>query len=80
MPRVGFEPTIPAFERAMTLCLRWRGHCDRRAQKNTHELVAVSLVLYRTEYYKSFPSLVNIDDLIYRSQWFGKYKKKPVFY
>jgi hypothetical protein len=31
---VGFEPTIPAFERAKTVharpCLRPRGHCDRQ--------------------------------------------------
>jgi hypothetical protein len=31
MPRVGFEPTIPAFERAKTSsCLTWCCHCVRR--------------------------------------------------
>jgi hypothetical protein len=29
MFRVGFEPMIPVFERAKTVCLRPRGHCDR---------------------------------------------------
>jgi hypothetical protein len=29
VPRLGFEPTIPVFERAKTVCLRPRGHCDR---------------------------------------------------
>jgi hypothetical protein len=41
MPRVGFEPTFPVFERAKTLpCSRPRGHCDRQVQilllKNNH--------------------------------------------
>jgi hypothetical protein len=29
MPRVGYEPTTPAFERGDGSCLRPRGHCDR---------------------------------------------------
>jgi hypothetical protein len=29
MPRVGFEPTIPMFERAKTVHVLLRGHCDR---------------------------------------------------
>jgi hypothetical protein len=32
--RVGFEITIPAFERAKTFRLRPRGHCDRLAKCN----------------------------------------------
>jgi hypothetical protein len=33
MPIVGFEPTIPVFERAKMVhaCLRWRSHYDRHA-------------------------------------------------
>jgi hypothetical protein len=30
MPRVGFESTIPAFERFMTVMTRWRSHIDWR--------------------------------------------------
>jgi hypothetical protein len=30
MPRVGFEPTIPVFERMKTVHASGRGHCDRR--------------------------------------------------
>jgi hypothetical protein len=31
MPRVGFEPTIPAFRASEnSSCLRRRGHCDRQ--------------------------------------------------
>jgi hypothetical protein len=34
MPWVGFEPTIPAFERAKTVhCLRPRSHCDGHSGK-----------------------------------------------
>jgi hypothetical protein len=36
MPRVGFEPTIPLFERASLIL---RGHCDRH--RNVYMLVCV---------------------------------------
>jgi hypothetical protein len=37
MPRLGFETTIPVFERAKTV--RPRGHCDRQAPKDYWEKI-----------------------------------------
>jgi hypothetical protein len=46
MPRVGFEPTIPVFERANTVHAlgRMAGHCDRKTSSHEGKLLRIAVI------------------------------------